>query len=334
MALLEAIGNAPVVAMIGMCKNAGKTTAMNRLLAELADQGRAAALTSVGRDGETQDLVTGTAKPPIYMRRGMLAATAADLLKFCDVSREILQVTDWSTPLGNVVVFRAVSDGFVQLAGPSIMAHMRALSDELERLGADLVLIDGALSRRSPASGALKGCCVLSTGASYDKDMRKVVDDTAYVYRLLTLPESAAVWEGPRGTFMLETGAGEKLALTERSQLESLLKKTPAAALYLTGALTDTLAKMLMGCGGVREGFRFVVEDSSRILLSRGQYDRLSARGIRIETVFGSTVAAVTINPVSAYGWRFDPVEFRETMAAAVAAPVINVEAADDSTDF
>ena len=91
MRLLDLTAGEPAVAMLGMCKNAGKTTALNRLIRELGEAGvPAAALTSIGRDGEATDLVTGTEKPPIYMREGMLAATAEQLLPLCDVSREIL----------------------------------------------------------------------------------------------------------------------------------------------------------------------------------------------------------------------------------------------------
>ena len=34
----------------------------------------------------------------------------------------------------------------------------------------------------------------------------------------------------------------------------------------------------------------------------------------------------VTVNPVSAYGWKFDKDEFREKMQAAVDVPVMNVK--------
>jgi len=332
------IGDAPVAAMIGMCKNAGKTTAMNRLAAEAARSGRRLALTSVGRDGESSDLVTGTSKPPVWLRRGMLCATAADLLRECDVSRELLEVTGWSTPLGPVVVFRARSDGFAQLAGPSIMAQMKALCGSLTRLGADLTLIDGALSRRSPASGARNGCCVLSTGASYDKDLRKVVEDTAYICSLMTLPVAADreedPAEGPEGRFLLTMADGERRNVDDQDGLERLLKSGRVRRLRLRGALTDTLAKRLVGSGAAREGFRVTAEDSSKLLLSRTQYERFCARGAALDVAQGARLAAVTINPVSAYGWRFDKDEFLEAMAGAVSAPVLNVEDMDDEAEL
>ena len=90
------------VSIIGMCKNAGKTTVLNQLIRELNGNGQTLALTSIGRDGEDKDLVTGTQKPGIYVARGTLIATASDLiLRHCDVTREILATTGISTRLNN-----------------------------------------------------------------------------------------------------------------------------------------------------------------------------------------------------------------------------------------
>ena len=83
------------VSIIGMCKNAGKTTVLNELIRELSAAGCVLGLTSIGRDGESKDLVTGTHKPGIYVREGTLVATASDLiLHHCDVTREVLTNTD------------------------------------------------------------------------------------------------------------------------------------------------------------------------------------------------------------------------------------------------
>ena len=59
--LAPLVGDASPVTVIGLCKNAGKTTAMRRLMAELEEE--CLGLTSVGRDGEGTDLVTGTESP-------------------------------------------------------------------------------------------------------------------------------------------------------------------------------------------------------------------------------------------------------------------------------
>ena len=293
MLLSELVGGAPAVAMLGMCKNAGKTTAMNRLIREFAAAGRVIAVTSVGRDGERRDLVTGTEKPPIYLYEGMLCATAEQLLPFSDVSREILALPELYTSLGQIVVFRARSDGYAQLAGPSIVEQLSGLRETLALFGAGCVLIDGALSRRSPAAGvsASGGCCVLSTGASLDRDIDRVVAETAFAARLLTLPEAA------------EDG-GERMDLP--------------------GALTESRALTLLRSGGTRKGLTVRVRDGSCYLLKRETFEKLEALGVRFTVAHGTRLAAVTVNPVSAGGWRFDRDEFLEKMRAVSPAPVLD----------
>ena len=327
MSLMELLGDAPVVALLGMCKNAGKTTALNRLIKEYAAAGRCAGLTSIGRDGEGRDLVTGTEKPRIYMYRGMLAATAEELLKQSDVSREILDVTPLHTPLGRVVLFRAESDGFVQLAGPSIVEQMTALRAQLGALGAETVLIDGALSRRSPAAGALDGACILSTGASLDRDMDRVVEETAYVAEILTLEERAAPGAA-KGRFTLFRD-GEVLGAADVTALAAAMKTRGGKQLLISGALTESAGQGLLRAGVRLEGLELYVEDGSRILLKRESFQKLSLAGVRCFVLGGTHLAAVTVNPVSAGGWRFEEGAFLEKMSAALSVPVLNVGKSD-----
>ena len=323
MKLLECIGDAPAVAMLGMCKNAGKTTAMNRLIRELAAAGQGpVALTSIGRDGEATDLVTGTYKPPIYMREGMLAATAEQLLSFCDVSREILAATGLYTSLGEVIVFRARSDGFVQLAGPGIVDHMKQLREELTRFGGKTVLIDGALSRLSLLAGASKGVCLLSSGASLDRDMEKVVADTAYVASLLTLEQGKA--PGPaigKLTLFAEEGTGEAV-----SDIAALKRSGGAETLLAEGAFTESQGRRLLQAHCPKVGLTLLVRDASCLMLKRETWEALRLRGMEYRVLQPTRLAAVTVNPFSAGGWQFDSAAFKEKMQAAVPVPVLDVQ--------
>lgn len=281
------------LAIVGMSKNAGKTTVLNRLISLLEKKEELVpALTSIGRDGETTDIVTGTAKPGIWVRAGTLVATASDLLRYCDVTREILDTTGVHTPLGEVVVFRALSDGVVELAGPSMNDQMEALRDTLAGMGADIVLIDGAISRKSLAAPAVSEAVILCAGASYSPDMDTVVADTAYACGLLMLPKA-------------EDAHGRQH--------------------MLSGAATDAATAQL----ALRDGDEITVRDGSRMLLSRPLYERLTARGIRFTVLRPTRLCCVCVNPFSAYGAAFDPKQFLERMAAAVLVPVLNVRGMD-----
>ena len=326
MQLTDLIGNMPTVVLLGMCKNAGKTTALNRIIREsAAAEAGVIALTSIGRDGESLDLVTGTEKPPIYVYAGMLCATAEGLLPLCDVSRELLALTDLHTPLGRIVIFRARSDGLVQLAGPSIVEQLDPLRRELEALGARRVLIDGALSRRSPASFGSDGACVLSTGASLDRDLDRVVAETTFAVRLLMLPEAPRPGEELDRFTLFRTG--EAVGSGSIEALCAQLKRGRGGDVLLSGALTDSQAGTLLRSGAALGGLRLIAGDGSRYLLKRESFLKLEALGVQFAVLRATYLAAVTVNPVSAGGWRFDASEFRGKLREKLPVPVLDVEA-------
>ena len=292
------------MSIVGMCKNAGKTTMLNWLLAHTGRR-QILGLTSIGRDGESTDVVTGTEKPSIFVPAGTLIATAKDMLRLGDVTKETLITTGIPTPLGEVVVMRARSDGYVQLAGPSITAQLREVSRMFFELGATQSIIDGALGRKSLGARNVADGIVLCTGASYNMSMDKVIEDTANFCRLMDLPKA--------DTLPPEAADG----------LEACLKEHGEA--YIAGALTDTMVIPLLRSGLLRSS-RLVVADPSKVLLKPDTLDKLAVRDVTLQTRDAAQTLCVTVNPVSAYGWKFDKDEFIDRMRQSVKVPVINVK--------
>lgn len=303
--LFERIRSVRTLSIVGMCKNAGKTTVLNRLLS--LSGGRVLGLTSIGRDGESTDVVTGTEKPGIFVPEGTLIATAKDMLALSDVTQEVVYTTGIPTPLGEVVIVRARSDGNVQLAGPSITSQLKTVSDLFFSLGAEQTIVDGALGRKSLGARTLAEAVILCTGASYDMRMEKVVSDTANVFRVMSLPKAKAVPQ------------------ERETPLAEILKETREA--LIPGALTDSAIVPLLK-SGVLKNARLVVKDPSKVLLAPDTLDKLALRNVALETVEAAEVLCVTVNPVSAYGWKFDPDAFKNAMQAEVPVPVINVKEA------
>ena len=292
------------MSIVGMCKNAGKTTMLNWLLAHTGRR-QILGLTSIGRDGESTDVVTGTEKPSIFVPAGTLIATAKDMLRLGDVTKEILITTGIPTPLGEVVVMRARSDGYVQLAGPSITAQLREVSRMFFELGATQSIIDGALGGKSLGARNVADGIVLCTGASYNMSMDKVIEDTANFCRLMDLPKA--------DTLPPEAADG----------LEACLKEHGEA--YIAGALTDTMVIPLLRSGLLRSS-RLVVADPSKVLLKPDTLDKLAVRDVTLQTKDAARTLCVTVNPVSAYGWKFDKDEFIDRMRQSVKVPVFNVK--------
>lgn len=302
--LIQQLQSVRSMSIVGMCKNAGKTTMLNWLLAH-SGRGRVLGLTSIGRDGESTDVVTGTEKPSIFVPAGTLIATAKDMLWLGDVTKEILVSTGIPTPLGEVIIMRARSDGYVQLAGPSITTQLKSVSQTFFDLGAEQSIIDGALGRKSLGARQVAEGIVLCTGASYHMRMEKVIADTVSIYRIMNLPKAQTVPAAPEGT------------------LEQCLKEQGEA--LVTGALTDSMVLPLLRAGVLRKN-RLVVADPSKVLLSPDTLDKMQLREVRLETAEAARTLCITVNPVSAYGWKFDKDEFRARLQEAVDVPVINVK--------
>lgn len=311
--LFDLVAPYTTVCLAGMCKNAGKTTALNALIAGARVRGVSLALTSIGRDGEREDLVTGTHKPPIYVTGGSLFATARGLLAKCDVTGEILALTGIHTPLGEVAILRALSDGFVELAGPSMTDQIVSLTGSLQGFGAQKVLIDGALFRRSLCAPEAAEGVILATGGSYGPDMERTVSDTAFVAELLTLPESGP-WPDMQGRRFARGDLYDEYSDALEGQGE---------ALYATGAFTDAMAAALLRRKTIPH--TVAVEDGTRLLLARESYEKLKARGVSFRVRRKNELIALTVNPFSACGTPYDPAAFQRRMESRVTVPVIDV---------
>lgn len=327
------------ISLAGMCKNAGKTTVLNRLLQELGSHQISVGLTSIGRDGETVDVATGTKKPQIYIREGTLFATAAGLLQNCDVTKEILQTTNMHTPLGPVVALRARSDGFIDLAGPSMNRQLTEVSGWFQEQGAQKVLIDGAISRKSLCTRQVADAVVLCTGASYHRNMDVVIRDTAYISQLLQIKRQVdrrtagqiREWQkerDPAQKILCLNGKGNKKVPKAGQKLVDVLRKEEMADcpfLWLEGALTDAMLKPLLLSNAPCKGRTLIVEDSSKLLLDSDTFGKLQRKGVNITVLEEIHLLAVTVNPFSAYGNHFEKREFQERMQQAVTLPVLDV---------
>ncbi|MHB1627730.1 MAG: lysine 5,6-aminomutase reactivase subunit KamB [Bacilli bacterium] len=153
------------LAIVGVSKHAGKTTALVRLIEDASRSGRRLGVASVGVDGERVDSVLGTPKPPIPASAGDLFATAVGAMKEASAPVEWIEPTGISSPFGEVWIGRAMAAGTICLAGVRQLAHLLLLRERFRALGADHVIYDGALSRMiAMHPDAVEGV-VLATGA-------------------------------------------------------------------------------------------------------------------------------------------------------------------------
>lgn len=319
--LAPLVGNAATVTVIGLCKNAGKTTALCRLIAELAEE--RLAVTSVGRDGERTDVVTGTEKPEIWVRAGTLFATAKGLLPLCDVTVEVVGTTDVLTPLGQVAVFRALSDGYVQLAGPSAVGQLEPLTETFRELGAQRILIDGAAGRKSLAGAGTDGCAILCVGASMEGGVEHIAAETAHVCDLFAVEPIALQHNDAR--FALFDFDGEPLPLETGADGQPLWGKLPRenCVLWVSGGVTTPMIRTLAQRG---VPITVAVPDATHFLFDRTAAQLFERHGGKLRVERKLTIAAVCANPWSAYGRHLNREELLNTLRNTVKIPVVDVK--------
>ena len=298
------------ISIIGMAKNTGKTSTLNYLIQAFHRTNVSLALTSIGRDGESVDVVTQTDKPRIFVFSGTLIATTELLLPLCDITKKVVHVSNFNTPLGRVVLVEALSDGFVQLGGPSITAQVLELLEHVPLKNCiDKVIVDGAIDRKSFASPDVTEATVLCTGAALSPSMNTVLEETRHTVRLLTLQrfEDAALLRE------LKSMSDEKVSVVRNYR-------------YIRGSVTDSLVSELV-LSNNDSGIVLIAEDASKVFIKPAMYEKLTLRKAELFVQTPIHVAGVTVNPFSPYHAGFDPADFLQKMQDIIPVPVYDIGA-------
>jgi hypothetical protein len=316
------------LALVGLAKNTGKTVALNALLGELAAEGRAVGVTSVGRDGEERDAIDARIeKPRVRLTAGTLVATTDSLLRASGLAHETLEDTDVRTPLGRVLLVRLREAGEIEVAGPSAAADVRALADAMLAHGAGQALIDGAVDRRAASSPEVSDGLVMATGAVLDQDIEQVVAhtrDAVALVRLALAPEACTA-----------AGEGEKLELAPRfvltaeaGRIAALLDEHPRARwLCVPGALPERfLSGLLQPLHHRRREVTLVVGDPTKVFLYERGAQWYARQGVHLRVMRGIALEALTVNPVAPQSHSFDSGRLCERLREEIpGVPVFDV---------
>ena len=289
---LIAASGARALSVVGLVKNAGKTTVVNALMANCP---HVFGLTSLGLDGERTDHLTGLAKPSISPPPGTLVATTQGSLDRSHYSMKPLEELPFHTPLGRVVIGRAAGDGTVEVSGPTTLAELRVTVDRLLALGCEQVIVDGAINRLGSASPRVSDGVVVATGGMVGDTLDDVVETTVGALDLLTLPgvgpetrmllapHAAA---GARVMAFSAGGVAHALELPtvvgEGVTVAREVQRLGADTLLVGGALTQEFVDDFSRVLPPRTELRVVVRDPTVLVLPPAMVGRFLRRGIQI----------------------------------------------------
>jgi len=301
---------AHVVAILGVSKNAGKTTALCHLANALDER---IGLFSIGIDGEEVDFWLGAPKPRILVKAQSLIATAEGMIKAGATKARILRRTGVTTPLGELVVARVEEDGFVVLAGVRHKEDVKNVIAEFHRHKVERILIDGSYHRAMAADPEVSQGVVLVTGAILGRTCEEVARKTKFALERLLIPETKdeeekllvakAFSEG----FVIVRNKGESVDRTFPLLQASKLPVEKGASVFVGGVFADGLLNSFE----TLEGVKVVVYDPTRVFLSKEAFERLLRDGGTIWAKKGIKVLAVAINPKSILGYQLDEMELK-----------------------
>ena len=320
-----------------MSKNAGKTTALNYFIEQAMDEDMVLGITSTGRDGESTDLVSGTDKPKVYLDEGTLVSVPTQLYDLAEGGIEILKRTRFRSSIGEILLCRVVDSGYVQIAGPVANQDTKDLCEEMFDYGAELVLVDGAIDRKTIASPDTSDAIILSSGAVISRKMSRVVAETAHVVALYSLP---VVTDLKLRSIIEEIEHYDKVTIIGEDDYEMLenLKtglnssreinaaiKEDTKYVYVPGAFTRSVIAEIPPAK--RKRIKFILKDPTKIFLDSLSFLQETKRGLRLEVMENIEVAAVTVNPVAPQGYSFDHQELLDAMREAIPdIPVVDVK--------
>ncbi|HWJ02361.1 MAG TPA: hypothetical protein VNU93_01705 [Verrucomicrobiae bacterium] len=313
----------PVLSVIGMAKNTGKTVTLNYLQANLHQRRLCLGLTSVGRDGEKSDVLTRLPKPSIIVQPGTVLATASELVNGRR-GWETLENTGISTPLGEVKIFKAKNISPVILAGPSKNKEVGQIIELLRNWGAECILLDGAFDRQSAADPRITSHVILASGASLSPAIDEVVSITKARVEQLSIPVHQE-----RAFLNRVRKSKAKVLLQGEDGLQEFFVPTPLLSKAEWLRLLADGSKFLITIGAVGEGLceallklekppTVIVQDGGKIFATPGMWKRLKEKGISFQAEYPINLIGVSVNPTVPGGQGFDPDDLLKRMGSAL----------------
>ncbi len=323
-------GKYKTISIVGMAKNSGKTVALNYLIEEAIENDVPLGITSIGRDGEILDIVTETEKPPIFVEEGTFIATASGILDLGDANIEILKATDYMTPLGQIIIGKVRQGGYVQIAGPQRLSEIRKVADTMLSLGAEFVIIDGALDRFSQAAPAVSEATILSTGAVISRDINIVIEKTLHRVKTLSLPkiEGEEIRESIRQ--IMERGQIATIDLENKIEIIPLKTalnsghiigdhiKDKVKYLVIPGSLVKSTLEDLIKSTRRYGDIEIIIGDGSKVFIEARDWVRFVRQGIKIRVLDEIKLIGITVNPYAPAGYYFDPRDFLAKMKSYI----------------
>lgn len=331
MPFIEEVLKYKSISFVGMEKNAGKTQTLNYVLGRLRTFSNIKlALTSIGVDGETVDIVTSTSKPEIEIYPDTTFITSQALYAQKEIVSAIEEISKETTALGKLITAKAITRGKVLLGGPS---NNKSLKEFIEKLTQthDITLVDGALSRKSFGSPSITQAMILSTGASLSASLPVVVKKTKFIYQMTQLPQYREHYEDLQqiesGIYAITQEGIIDLQIPSLMMIDKYKDKIFAKGtrIYVAGALNDKFVQFLKIQKNIKE-IEIIIKDFTKIFAHEDNVLQYLNKGGQIKVLEKTNLIAITANPISPTSYNFNNEEMLEALRKEIPINIYNIK--------
>ncbi|PKN79480.1 MAG: hypothetical protein CVU48_05095 [Candidatus Cloacimonetes bacterium HGW-Cloacimonetes-1] len=323
-----------VLAIIGLCKNAGKTSLMNWLISE--STGVKLGVMTTGRDGEEIDVAFGNPKPRVKLPEHTIFCCETAQLDALGSGITILQKLPWESASKAIWIVEANHPLETEIIGPATVKVQSQCAALMQSWGARKILIDGSIDRKSIALDPLVDALYIVAGGSFGTG-KQILAELQRLIHLSTIPQYCTESDSPTAARMKDSktiwhkidGSWQDLRIssllhTDQNVWNSILTVTNSEALYLPGALTEAVFKRLYPWM-LQNGVSLICRHPHNIKLSDSNVECL-LQGISVFALNVFKIRAIALNPWSVTGNHLDVASLRAALRQGIQQiPVIDI---------
>jgi hypothetical protein len=312
------------VAIVGICKNAGKTSLLNHLLSQRGDAEWG--VFSTGIDGEEIDTVFRIPKPAVNLGPGIFFCCDTSTLDRQGSAIQILEKLSAGSASRSLWLVKSLIPLQTEITGPHSVVEQVNLLRRMESLGATKILIDGSLDRKSIAMSEAIDAVAVVIGAGFGP----IPSILAEISRLDLLNHIPSIDAGDMGQeifrLLLDSEgiyyrmdgvwkpAGIRSLIGGGQELKAVLGAKPES-IYIPGAVTDTvymsIREALAGSGA-----RLLLRHPECLKLSLAKLEHF-LREQEPEALLPFRIRVWVMNSMSVGTQAIDAGEFRDRLRRA-----------------
>jgi hypothetical protein len=230
-----------LVAIIGLSKNAGKTTLLNWLLQEAGT--KTLGVITTGRDGEDVDLITNESKPKVHLHANVIFSTFAEEIEKHAAHVEVLEKLPYRAGGRNLWLARTRKPIQSEIVGPASVEAQVTLAKHILSLGAKQVFIDGSMDRKAISLQEQVDTLILVVSPEIGRE-KQIFSEVNRLYCLSKIPIFKTNWKSEYISYQTEGGKWKpttykSLLGQEREIIQSLDLHTDMNTIYLPCTVTD-----------------------------------------------------------------------------------------------